>query len=258
MEKVKVVLIDDELSTMGSLQDELATLPVFEVLGCYESVGQATAGITLMTDIPDVIFCDIQMPDVLGIDALPDLRQLARMVVFCTAHSDYAAESFKLNVPDYIVKPASRSDLLRVLTKVANMRAGNTSDKSVRYFLIKKPNRMEWEPTPIQDICLFAMESPVVNIYGLKEGKLQLLDSVSMTMREVYERVKDTELFLYANQSEIVAVDYIQKVRTDAKKKGVLLTGRKEWISIKALGEPHFKEYLRRYNLKGGGDVGST
>ena len=83
-------------------------------------------------DVVDAIFCDINMPDLSGMDFV---RQLAAppLVVFTTAYSEYAVEGYKVNAVDYLLKPYGMNDFLRAAMKVQeqyNLRHQNTPRES--------------------------------------------------------------------------------------------------------------------------------
>lgn len=254
MEKVNVILIDDEVLFLRDLEAKLAKFSVFEVLGSYTAVDDAVADLVTWEKKVDVLFCDIQMPEGLGTEAVPDLWQFAHMIVFCTGHDSFAVASYKLRVDDYIMKPVERSDLLRVLEKVKEMRSKVVVETPVNYFLIKKPNVMEWIPIYLRDIVLFHKHEQEVDIYGRTDGKLVVLGSVSMTIREVYERVESTGLFVYANQSIVLAFDHIKTVRKNTT--AVAVEGweskkeNKDWIRITSTAGTAWEEYLRRHQFK--------
>jgi len=98
----KCLLVDDEPLASSVLQNYLNRIPGFEVVGICDSAGKALQCISAHK--PDLIFLDVQMPGISGIDFLRTLRN-PPLVIMVTSHRDYAVDGFELNVLDYLIKP---------------------------------------------------------------------------------------------------------------------------------------------------------
>lgn len=106
--------IDDEPLALRQLNKYISQVPFLEPVGSFDNAIKAAA---FVAGTPvDLIFVDINMPDLNGMDFV---RSLAgpTMVVFTTAYSEYAIESYKLDAVDYLLKPISFSDFLRAANK---------------------------------------------------------------------------------------------------------------------------------------------
>ena len=102
----KVVVIDDEAPARQLLREYLAEYPDLVV------VGEAANGVDALRIIrehrPELIFLDIQMPGLTGLDVLARLDELP-LVIFSTAYDQYALEAFELHAVDYLLKPYART-----------------------------------------------------------------------------------------------------------------------------------------------------
>ena len=112
---IKVLAIDDEPLALKQLAAYIKKVPFLELAGECQSALEARE--MMEHDVVDAIFCDINMPDLSGMDFV---RQLAAppLVVFTTAYSEYAIEGYKVNAVDYLLKPFGMQDFLRAAMKV--------------------------------------------------------------------------------------------------------------------------------------------
>lgn len=102
--KIRAVVVDDEGLTRAQLSGFLSAEPDFEIVGICSAGREAIA--LLKRASPDVVFLDVQLPDTGGFDVLAalDPHDLP-LVVFVTAHGQYAPRAFELGVIDYLLKP---------------------------------------------------------------------------------------------------------------------------------------------------------
>ncbi|MBR2419624.1 MAG: response regulator transcription factor [Rikenellaceae bacterium] len=112
---IKCVTIDDEPLALKQLNKYVSQVPFLELVGSFTNAIEASAFVS--SEAVDLIFVDINMPDLNGLDFVRSLIG-RKMVVFTTAYSEYAIESYKLDAVDYLLKPISFSDFLRAANKV--------------------------------------------------------------------------------------------------------------------------------------------
>ncbi len=111
---IKCVTIDDEPLALKQLNKYVSQVSFLELAGSFTNSIEAAAFVS--SESVDLIFVDINMPDLNGLDLVRSLVG-HKMVVFTTAYSEYAIESYKLNAVDYLLKPISFSDFLRAANK---------------------------------------------------------------------------------------------------------------------------------------------
>lgn len=112
--KLKTLIIDDEPIALEKLRNYSVRVPFLELIGMCRNGVEA---IELMANTPvDVIFTDINMPDMSGLDFVASLLN-PPLVVFITAYADYAVESYKLSAVDYLLKPYGFADFQRAANK---------------------------------------------------------------------------------------------------------------------------------------------
>jgi len=115
---MKAVIVDDEYYALEGLRMELEEIGGIEVVGMFEDSQKLLEEITKLS--PDIIFIDIEMPRMSGFEVLERLPGIGvtPSIVFVTAYSHYAVKAFEINAVDYIVKPVTRSRLLKTLERI--------------------------------------------------------------------------------------------------------------------------------------------
>lgn len=117
---LKAIIIDDERSAIDALQDVLEECGGVEISAAFVSPAAALDALRGSREQVDVVFLDIEMPGVGGLElaaALPDICPEAS-VVFTTAYDQYALEAFEVNAVDYLLKPVRRERLAKTIAKV--------------------------------------------------------------------------------------------------------------------------------------------
>lgn len=112
---IRCVVIDDEPFARQLLTDFISKLPNLKLEGSFSSALAALP--VLSRKNVDVLFLDIQMPDISGIDFLKTLDRKP-FVVFTTAFAEYALEGFELDVADYLLKPFDFGRFLKAVNKL--------------------------------------------------------------------------------------------------------------------------------------------
>ena len=114
MTKLRCIAIDDEPFALEIIADDIRKIPFLELVGQFSSPLDAINA--LKQERIDLLFLDIQMPTLTGIQFLRSLSQ-PPMVVLTTAYEQYALEGYDLNVVDYLLKPIRFERLLRATNK---------------------------------------------------------------------------------------------------------------------------------------------
>ncbi len=112
---IKCIAIDDEPLALRQIADYIRKTPFLELVGECESAIQAI-GLLENTEV-DLMFVDVNLPDLSGIDFVKTLENPPK-IVFVTAYSEYAFEGFKVNALDYLQKPIGYNDFLKSANKV--------------------------------------------------------------------------------------------------------------------------------------------
>ena len=112
---IRCLAIDDEPLALEQIVAYINKVPFLELAAKCQSALEART--YLESDTVDAIFCDINMPDLNGMDFVKSLA-VPPLIVFTTAYSEYAVEGFKVNAVDYLLKPFGLQDLQRAANRI--------------------------------------------------------------------------------------------------------------------------------------------
>lgn len=112
---INCIIIEDEKPAMDLMIDNVKKIPFLNLVGSCKSTFEASE--LLMREKVDLIFSDIEMPIVSGLQFLKSLRN-PPMIILTTAHEQYAMEGYELDVIDYLMKPFSLDRFLKAVNKV--------------------------------------------------------------------------------------------------------------------------------------------
>ena len=138
--KIKCIVIDDEPMACKGMQEYIGQVDFLELEGIFEGALQAN---TFLNDHSiDLIFLDIEMPRLSGIEFIRSLKNVPS-IIFATAYPEYALEGYELNVADYLVKPIAFPRFLKAVNKVKDQLSSKQSGKpavteDTDYFFVKE------------------------------------------------------------------------------------------------------------------------
>ncbi|MGQ0713397.1 MAG: LytR/AlgR family response regulator transcription factor [Gemmatimonadaceae bacterium] len=128
---VRVLIVDDEELARQRLQRLLASEQDVEIIGEVSDGAQAVVSIRAL--VPDLVFLDVQMPEVDGFAVLERLRpRPAPAVIFVTAHDDYALRAFEVHAVDYLRKPFDAARFKEAFTRARQRLAGAGAEEHAR------------------------------------------------------------------------------------------------------------------------------
>ena len=199
--KLTCAIIDDEPLAVELLESYVRKTPFLELKGAYN--GGITALEALKTEPVDLLFCDIQMPELSGMELSRMLPTRTR-VVFTTAFDRYAVEGFRVGAVDYLLKPISYADFLAA------------ANKALAWFELK--NRAETPPPAAAPQSLFVKTEyrlrqieldKILYIEGLKDYvKIYVEDEprpvLSLISLKTLEEQLPAERFVRVHRSYIV------------------------------------------------------
>ena len=148
---INCILIDDEPLARAGLKEYIADIDFLHLLGEFDNPLGATS--LLGSGTVDLLFLDIQMPKITGLDFFKTLKN-PPAVIFTTAYPQYALDGFEVNALDYLVKPISFDRFLKAALKAKEFHelryeSGSPSEKTVtgagivgEYFFIKADNKL--------------------------------------------------------------------------------------------------------------------
>ena len=118
MNKLKVVLVDDEPRGLTSLQKLLEyNCPDVEIAALCSSADEAKRSIVEVQ--PQVVFLDISMPEKSGFDLVEEMGSIKFEIIFVTAYNDFMLQAFKFSCVDYLLKPVDDAQLVEAVSRAA-------------------------------------------------------------------------------------------------------------------------------------------
>ncbi len=145
MTNISCIIIDDEPLAVKLMESYVTKTPFLELKGSFTSGGQA---FEFIQDNPvDLLFCDIQMPGLNGMDISKMLPEDTR-IIFTTAFSQYAIEGFKVHALDYLLKPISYDDFLAAANHAKKVidterQSGTERTPPIRSIFVKTEYRLQ-------------------------------------------------------------------------------------------------------------------
>ena len=126
--KTKCMIVDDEPLAIKIIQSYVEKTPNLEVVATCQN-GIEAFDILMKTKV-DLLFLDIEMPELTGIDLLKSIKD-SPAVIFTTAYRDFAIDAFDLDAVDYLLKPISFERFFKAVSKYFLMRGKETSSKVI-------------------------------------------------------------------------------------------------------------------------------
>ncbi len=207
--KTTYLIVDDERLAREELKSMLKSESNLEIIG---EASNATEAIQMIHDLqPDLIFLDIQMPGMNGLEMLKKLEEIPQ-VIFTTAYDEYAIKAFEVDALDYLLKPIDPSRLAEALKKISLQDDFDSTSQPIdRYPLgpkdkiFIKENDKCWF-VEIEKIRYFESEGNYVKIYfdTFRPMVIRSLNAIEDTL--------DPKLFFRANRRYIVNLNYIENV----------------------------------------------
>ena len=209
--KYNCLVVDDEPIARSIIVNYISKLPLLQLAG--ESINALGAIDYLRTNNNiQIIFLDINMPNLSGLQLLKIL-QPQQPVIFTTAYSEYAVESYDLNAVDYLLKPFSFERFAKAVYKAVDFinkslpATGNTPDEKKSPFFIKSDGKNY--PVSIDDI-LYCEAMKNYTMVRLKDGQ-KLMPLIPLSRFEVLLSEAGGD-FIQAHRSFLVSKKYITAV----------------------------------------------
>ncbi len=146
MKKLQCLIVEDEELARDLLENFIQKIPYLELVGKCENPLSAMA--ILRNQTIDILFLDIQMPELTGVEMLKLIPQKP-VVIFTTAYPSYALEGYQLNVTDYLLKPYSFDRFVQAVNKASEMvrlKKGNIESNQAAeikdYFLVNSDHKV--------------------------------------------------------------------------------------------------------------------
>lgn len=179
MQKHTCYILDDEPLAIKVIEQHLSRLEAFEICGTSTEPVEAFQEIKSLQ--PDLLFLDIEMPDLTGLELLQSLQEKPEIII-TTAYRDYAVESFDHDVLDYLVKPIPLSRFMKSIDRYLQLKSGKINEAHASHIFVKanrKTVRLDFE-----DILYVEGLKDYVKII-LKDGQVLTKISIGNFMEQL-------------------------------------------------------------------------
>ena len=201
---MRVLVVDDERRSRERLLRLLKEMPDVEIAG--EAADGVTALDTISRVRPDAVFLDVQMPGLTGFDVVSTLPAVGRpLVVFVTAHDQYAFQAFDVSAVDYLLKPVTHDRLARALKRLQDRDAHARLTRLVGHLEQTRPLerivgkcQQQLRVLPVETVEVFVASRDVVCALT-PDGRF----SIDKSLREL-ETVLDPVRFARVHKQAIV------------------------------------------------------
>ncbi len=208
MDMLRVIAVDDEPLALGQLEKYIAKVPFFSLTAACHSAVEARR--VLGENEVDAMFLDINMPDLSGMDFVKSLIR-PPLVVFTTAYSEYAVESFKVDALDYLLKPFTMGEFFAAAEKLRSrfdlIRAAGSAMPAQSDFVFFKADHKTVR-VEISDIIYVEGMSEYLKIYLEKE---QVPKVVLMSFSKLLEKLPASR-FIRVHRSYVINLAKVAEV----------------------------------------------
>ena len=248
MSRPTAVIAEDEPLLRGELKDTLASLwPELDIVA--EAADGLEAIRALTTQLPDVLFLDIQMPGMTGLDVARVASGRCH-VVFVTAYDQYAVAAFEQGAVDYVMKPFNPARMVTTVSRVRERLQGAPANLQRLFNTLSErvPERrfLRWIAVgegrtvrliTVDEICYFQADNKYTAVITATTQSL-----INKTVRELLEEL-DPEVFLQIHRGTVVNVNAVAAVSRDLRGRlEVRLKHRKESLPVSASYAHQFKK----------------
>jgi len=200
--RIKCIITDDEPFARKGLQGYIGQIDFLDLRGTCENAIELNS--LLKKEPADLLFLDIEMPYLTGIDFLKQLASPPR-VIFTTAYEKYAVQGFELEVLDYLLKPISFDRFLKAANKAFDyFRQQQAPAATEDYIFVKADNRLE--KIAFAEILFAEALENYVAIYT-REKKI----ITHLTLKMLQEKLPAAS-FVQPHKSYLVAIDKINSI----------------------------------------------
>ncbi|RDC55860.1 DNA-binding response regulator [Pedobacter chinensis] len=210
------IAIDDDLSSLETLSDYVYSLGNYHMLKTFTDPVNAMNFLQQETDElegrkVDIIFLDVEMPRMSGLELFGLIRSKAHYIIFTTAHLQYALDAFEIRADAFLLKPFSIAKFAQTLNTLPSLQPKKNTQHHSReeeFFFIKSKNEKS-KLVKIRFDEIIAIESiqNYISIYTKTKTVVALL-----TLTKIKEILNKRENFMQIHRSFIISRDYIDEV----------------------------------------------
>jgi two-component system LytT family response regulator len=248
MKKIKIIIIDDETPARELIKHYLKEVESIDVIA---ECSDGFSGLKSISSLkPDLVFLDIQMPRLSGIELVEVLTEKPE-IIFTTAYDQFAIRAFELNAVDYLMKPFEKRRFLDAVKKaIDKIKAGSGNTEPASNLLAKKPE----SASPVNRIVV--RKANAINIIPVEHVRfVEAQDDYVMIHHSTGKALKQQTMkfyeenlpkadFVRIHRAYIVKVEEINKIEPYGKDTHVAILHAGEKLPVSRAGYKLLKEEL--------------
>lgn len=237
------IIIDDEPDAVEILTDYVQQTPNLVLKHSYTDPLEAMTAIS-QEEVVDFIFMDIDMPRISGIDLSKNIRDKTDKLIFTTAHTKYAFDAFEVEADAYLLKPFTFAKFALSINKLIknNSNSANSYERPKDFYVKTTEERNRFLKIRFEEVIAVESVKNYIKIYTVNEEIITYL-----TLKEVKERLDETNDFIQIHRSFIISKNHIEKVEGSLVK-----LPNNMLIPIGTFYKDAFYDYLNRNTIKTG------
>ncbi|MEP7322936.1 MAG: LytTR family DNA-binding domain-containing protein [Saprospiraceae bacterium] len=209
---IKAILIDDEPTSLDALKLKIGQVDAqVDILSTFFSAQEALPALKDLD--PDVIFLDVEMPEMNAFHFLDQLPHRTFEVIITTAHDEYAIQAVRQSVVDFLLKPINSSELAFAIDRVKQKikakkqnQSGSTHKINALFDKIPVPSMRGLLFLPVKDILYLSADGNYTTIHMANKQKI-----ISSKLLKEYESMLDSLFFYRIHHSTILNLSYIKE-----------------------------------------------
>lgn len=244
---LKIVLVDDEKDALEALEWKLQHyIKDVEITTCNSPLKSIEIINTLK---PDIVFLDIQMPEIDGFTLLDSLTNRNFNLIFTTAHDEFAIKAIKVSAIDYLLKPVDKDELIEAIEKIREKKKGEVLEDKLNFLLnnIEAANNEKINVSADGKVYLLEKEEVIMLKSDKSYTTIYLTDSqqiiVSKTLKEVEKKFQFPQFYRVHN-SYMINLTHVKEYLKGLGGELIMTNGHTASISRNKKSELFQKLYL--------------
>lgn len=237
---IKCIIVDDEPLAREGMKLNVNEVSSLDLVGCFENALEAND--FLLNNEVDLMFLDIEMPELTGLEFLKSLVNQP-MVILTTAYPQYALESYELNVIDYLVKPIRIERFIKAVNKAEEI---HRLKKSTKHEIDSFGDDYIFVKSERKYVKIFFKD--IKFIEGLKDyviiHSMQKKIMTAMNVKTIDSQLPG-EIFVRVNKSYIININSINEIDND-----FVIIGNSEIPIGRTYKDDFIKNYVNKRLIK--------
>lgn len=229
---IRALIIEDEPLARQTLREFAAEIGEIKIVGEASDGGTAVDLIDSLE--PDLIFLDVQIPEISGLEVLNRIKHQP-FVIFTTAYEKYAVSAFEIEAADYLLKPFGRARFQAAVERIRQrFKEKNTADSVpalrpkeilTRFFVRVRDSIV---PIKTEDISHFEAADDYVKVFANNRFYL-----IHQTLGEIESRL-DASRFCRIHRSFIINLEFVERVDSQDRRLLVILKNKTEILASRS------------------------